>query len=317
MVKDGRFADVDGALTWHPGRENQIMNELHTAMNSVRFTFPRRRSSHAAGMPEAGRSALDAVELMNVGANFLREHVHQSTRIHYVITDGGLAPNVVPSRAEVWYYVRAPRRAQVEEVYGRLLDIARGASLMTGTTHDARLIAGCYDTLANKTLDGLLQRTMQAIGAPTFTAEEHAFARELQGTFPAGTLRKALDDLRRHGLELGAPGDVGTDLIEQILPVPSYDDAVGGSTDVGDVSYVVPTSEMRTVTAPLGTPGHSWQFAASVGGPIGLRGMLFAAQVLGAAACDTMKDPELLARANDGATLGRPTRGRSPYVSPC
>jgi len=312
MVKEGRFADVDCALTWHPGRENQVMNELHTAMNSVRFTF-HGVSSHAEGMPEAGRSALDAVELMNVGANFLREHVHSSTRIHYVITDGGLAPNVVPSRAEVWYYVRAPHRAQVEDVYGRLLDIARGACLMTGTTHDVRLVAGCYDTLANQTLDALLQRTMEAIGAPMFTAEEHAFARKLQATFPDGALRKAMDDLRRHGLDLGAPGAPGTDLIERILPVPSYDESVGGSTDVGDVSYVVPTSEMRAVTAPLGTPGHSWQFAASVGSPIGRTGMLFAAQVLGAAACDLMKDRAMIAQAADEH---RKATASAPYVSP-
>jgi len=135
LVKEGRFKDVDCALTWHPGTGNQLMTEQHTAMNSARFTF-HGVASHAAAMPESGRSALDAVELMNVGANFLREHVHFSTRIHYVITDGGLAPNVVPNRAEVWYYVRAPRRFQVEDVYARLLDIARGACLMTGTTHE-------------------------------------------------------------------------------------------------------------------------------------------------------------------------------------
>jgi len=312
MVKEGRFEDVDCALTWHPGQVNQIMNEVHTAVNSVRFTF-HGVAAHAAGMPENGRSALDAVELMNVGANFLREHVHYSTRIHYVITDGGLAPNVVPNRAEVWYFVRAPRRAQVEDVYARLLDIARGACLMTGTTHVVRLVAGCYDTLANKTLDGLLQHTMDAIGAPRYTAEEHAFARKLQATFPAGALSKALDDLRRRGVGLGAPGGPGTDLIEQILPIPPYGETLAGSTDVGDVSYVVPTAEMRTVTAPLGTPGHSWQMAASVGSPIGRRGMLFAAQILGAAACDLMSDPALIKRAREEH---REASASTPYVSP-
>ncbi|HLJ61805.1 MAG TPA: amidohydrolase [bacterium] len=312
LVKEGRFKDVDCALTWHPGAGNQLMTEQHTAMNSARFTF-HGVASHAAAMPENGRSALDAVELMNVGANFLREHVHFSTRLHYVITDGGLAPNVVPNRAEVWYYVRAPRRSQVEDVYARLLDIARGACLMTGTTHEVRLVAGCYDTLPNKVLDGVLQRTMEAIGAPTYTTEEKALARALQATFPEGALRKGLDDLRRRGVDLGQPGDPGTDLVEQILPPPPYGEPAGGSTDVGDVSYVVPTAEMRTVTAPVGMPGHSWQNAVSVGSPIGRRGMLFAAQILAAAVCDLMKDPDLVQRAKDEH---RDATVSTPYVSP-
>ncbi|HXX39860.1 MAG TPA: amidohydrolase [bacterium] len=312
MVKAGCFADVDCALTWHPGSGNQLITEAHTAMNSTRFTF-HGVAAHAAAMPENARSALDAVELMNVGANFLREHVHFSTRIHYVITDGGLAPNVVPNRAEVWYYVRAPRRVQVEEVYARLLDVARGACLMTGTTHDVRLVAGCYDTLPNKTLDGLLQRTMEAIPAPKYTEEEKALARRLQATFPEGALRKALDDLRRLGVDLGEPGAPGTDLVEQILPPPPYGESAGGSTDVGDVSYVVPTAEMRTVTAPLGIPGHSWQNVVSVGSPIGRRGMQFAAQILAAATCELMNDADLVARAK---AEHLEATASAPYVSP-
>jgi len=311
MVKAGLFRDVDCALTWHPGPVNRVMAEPHTALNSARFTF-HGIPAHAA-TPEHGRSALDAVELMNVGANFLREHVPSSTRIHYVITDGGLAPNVVPPRAEVWYYVRAPRRAQVEEIYARLLDIARGACLMTGTTHEVRLVAGCYDTLQCRTVDDLLHATMESLGAPTFTSEEHAWARALQATFVDGTLRKALDELRRRGTDLGQPGDPRATLIESILPNNAYDEPAGGSTDVGDVSYVVPTGEVRIVTAPVGMPGHSWQNCASVGSPIGRRGMLFAAQVLAAAACELMRDPALLARAQDEHR--RLTADR-PYVSP-
>jgi len=312
MVKAGLFADVDCALTWHPGPVNQIMTEQLTAMNSARFTF-HGVSSHAAATPENGRSALDAVELMNVGANFLREHVHSSTRIHYVVTDGGLAPNVVPARAEVWYYVRTPRRVQVEEVYARLLDVARGACLMTSTTHDVRLIAGCYDTLPNHALGDVLQGAMEAIGAPTFTAEEKALARKLQATFTAGALRKALEDLRRRGVDFGRPGDPGTDLVERVLPHAGYGESVGGSTDVGDVSYVVPTAQMRTVTAPIGMPGHSWQNTVSVGSTIGRKGMLFAAQVLAAATCDLLQQPDLIARAKDEF---RQATAEAPYVSP-
>ena len=312
MVKAGLYKDVDCALTWHPGPTNAVMAEQHTAMNSARFTF-RGVASHAAAMPEQGRSALDAVELMNVGANFLREHVHSSTRIHYVITDGGLAPNVVPSRAEVWYYVRAPRRRQVEEVYARLLDVARGAALMSATTHVVRQVAACYDTLANRALGDLLQETMERIGPPSFTDAEKDLARRLQATFPAGALAKALDDLRGRGVDLGAPGGPGTVLLERVLPHGGYQESAGGSTDVGDVSYVVPTAQIRAVTAPLGMPGHSWQNAVSVGSTIGRKGMLFAAQTLAAAACELMREPARLGRARDEF---RAATADAPYVSP-
>ena len=311
MVKAGLFRDVDCALTWHPGPVNRIMAEPHTALNSARFTF-HGVSAHAA-TPEHGRSALDAVELMNVGCNFLREHVPSSTRIHYVITDGGLAPNVVPPRAEVWYYVRAPRRAQVEEIYARVLDVARGACLMTGTTHEVRLVAGCYDTLQCRTIDDLLHETMEAVGAPKFTGEEHAWARALQASFPEGTMRKALDELRRRGTVLGEPGDPRATLVETILPNNGYSESAGGSTDVGDVSYVVPTGEIRAVTAPVGTPGHSWQFCAAAGSRIGRRGMLFASKVLATAACELMRGPALLAKARDEH---RRATAEAPYVSP-
>ena len=312
MVKAGVFDDVNAALSWHPGSVNQVIFEQSTAMNSARFTF-HGVPSHAAGTPENGRSALDAVELMNVGVNFLREHVHNSTRIHYVVTDGGLAPNVVPARAQVWYYVRTPRRAQVEDVYGRLLDVARGACLMTGTTHEVRLIAACYDTLPNKVLGEVLHANLEAIGAPRFNDEEKALALKLQATFPPGALPKALDDLRRKGVDLGPPGGPGTDLFERIVPNTAQGEMIGGSTDVGDVSYVVPTAQVWTVTAPLGMPGHSWQNVVSVGSGIGRKGMLFAAQVLAAATCELMRQPELVARAAEefrAATAGR------PYVSP-
>jgi aminobenzoyl-glutamate utilization protein B len=312
MVKAGLFDDVDCALTWHPGSVNRVMAEPHTAMNSALFTF-HGVSAHAAAMPEMGRSALDAVELMNVGANFLREHVHHSTRIHYVVTDGGLAPNVVPNRAQVWYYVRAPKRAQVEDVYARLLDVARGACLMTGTSHEVRQVAGCYDCLPNHTLDDLLQATMESIGAPAFTEEEKSLARELQATFPEGALRKALDDLCRRGTDLGQMGEPRTVLIEQILPNNGYGEAGGGSTDVGDVSQVVPTAQTRTVTAPIGMPGHSWQNCVCAGSAIGRKGMLFAAKVLATAACDLMRQPALVSRAREEF---RAATAVAPYVSP-
>lgn len=312
MVKAGSFDDVDCALTWHPGTVNQVVAEKSTAMNSARFTF-HGVSSHAAAAPENGRSALDAVELMNVGANFLREHVHSSTRIHYVVTDGGLAPNVVPARSQVWYYVRAPKRGQVEEVYERLLNIAHGACLMTGTTHEVRSIAGCYDTLPNRALGEALHANMKAIGAPRFTDEERILARKLQATFAEGALSKELDKLRQRGANVGRPGEPGTDLFEGIAPHAGYGETHGASTDVGDVSYVIPTAQVWAVTAPLGTPAHSWQNVVSVGSSIGRKGMLFAAQVLAATVCDLMGRPDLVARAKEEY---RAATADAPYVSP-
>jgi aminobenzoyl-glutamate utilization protein B len=312
MVKAGLFADVDCALTWHPGSVNRVMVEQLTAMNSARFTF-HGIPAHAAAVPEAGRSALDAVELMNVGANFLREHIPATTRIHYVVTEGGQAPNVVPALAQVWYYVRAPRRAMVEEVYVRLLDIARGACLMTGTTHEVRLIAGCYDTLPNAVLGDVLHRSMVAVGAPHFTDEERILARRLQATFPPGAIRRALDDHRRWGLDLPPSADSGPIFSEGIGPHQGYGELMGGSSDVGDVSHVVPTAQCWAVTSPIGTPGHSWQNVVSVGSGIGRKGMLFAARVLAATTCDLMRQPELISRAREEF---QSATAEAPYASP-
>ena len=229
------------------------------------------------------------------------------------MTDGGLAPNVVPARAQVWYYVRAPRRVQVEEVYARLLDTARGACLMTGTSHDVRLIGGCYDTIPNKVLGDVLHSAMETIGPPRFSADEQVLARKLQTTFIEGAWREALEDLRRRGRDLGRPGDPGTDLFEGVMPHAGYGESGGGSTDVGDVSYVIPNAQFRAVTAPVGMPSHSWQNVVSVGSSIGRKGMLFAAQVLAASTCELMRRPDLAARAREEFAAAT---ADAPYVSP-
>jgi len=185
MVREGLFDDVDAALTWHPGQVNVVREGSSNAMNSAKFKF-FGRSSHAAGNPEAGRSALDGVELMNVGANYLREHVPEKTRIHYVITNGGGEPNVVPDESEVWYYVRGPRRRDVDEVYARLQKIAEGATLMTETTMEETFLTGCYNYLHNKVIGDRTLENMKAIGSPEFTDEEKEFAAKIQETIPAG-----------------------------------------------------------------------------------------------------------------------------------
>ncbi len=306
MAKEGLFRDVDCALTWHPGSANAVWAASTQAMNSVRIRF-HGIPAHAAANPEDGRSALDAVELMDVGANFLREHVPSDARIHYVITDGGDAPNVVPAHAEVWYYVRAPRRDDVEAIYRRLLDVARGAALMAGVSHEVELVTGCYDTLANRVLGDLLQEQMENIGAPVFSPEEHRLAHDLQATFADGTVERAVRHLRRRGLAVPA----GCDLVEAVAPSSGYGKVDSGSTDVGDVSHIVPTAQLTAVTAPLGTPGHSWQNVVSVGSGIGHRGMLYAAEVLAQAAAELLARPELVAQAKEEFR-----QNAEPYVSP-
>lgn len=306
MVKEGLFSDVDCALTWHPGSVNAVWAASTQAMNSVRIRF-HGTAAHAAANPEDGRSALDAVELMDVGANFLREHVPSQTRIHYVITDGGDAPNVVPAHAEVWYYVRAPRRSEVEAIYARLLDLARGAALMAGVDYEVDLVTGCYDTLANRTLGDLLQEQMEAIGAPKYSRDEHLLAQALQATFTDGMVERSVRHMRRRGFDLPA----GCDLVEAVAPSFGYGESDSGSTDVGDVSQIVPTAQITTVTAPVGTPGHSWQNVVSVGSGIGHRGMLYAAEVLAQATCELLSRPQLVEKAQEEFR-----QNAESYVSP-
>ena len=167
MAKEGVFDDLDSAITWHPSSLNTVTAGSSNGVNSAKFTF-HGKTAHAAGDPHNGRSALDAVELMNVGANYLREHVVPAARLHYVVTDGGGQPNVVPARAQVWYYVRAPHRPQVVEIYDRLMDVARGAALMTGTTFDVEFLAGCYDVLPNQTLADAALSHMKKVGPPVW-----------------------------------------------------------------------------------------------------------------------------------------------------
>jgi len=307
MVRAGLFADVDAALTWHPGTLNAVWAASSQAMDSLRFRF-LGRAAHAASNPEEGRSALDAVELMDVGANFLREHVPSDARIHYVVTEGGDAPNVVPASAEVWYYVRAPRRAEVEEIGARLRDVALGAALMAGVRSEVRLVTGCCETLPNRVLGDLLQEVMAEVAPPRFAPEDEELALALEATVAEEALGRARRDARRRGAEL--PPD-GSALAPGIAPVFGYGETEAGSTDVGDVSQVVPTAQLTAVTAPFGTPGHSWQNVVAAGSGIGKAGMIFAAEVLARATCRLLADGELVARARE-----EHRQAAEPYCSP-
>ncbi len=312
MAKAGAFDDLDAALAWHPGDVNSVWAGSSLAMNSFKVNF-HGVTSHAAADPHNGRSALDGALLMDIGVNYLREHIMPEARIHSVITSGGQAPNVVPAYAQIWYFVRAPRRDQVEALYARVLDIAKGAALMSGTTYDIDFVTGCYELLPNQALCRLILEKMRAIGDLSFTAEEQAFAKKLQETFIPGTVAEAFALAQRLvSCELD-PAAIENPLWEQILPHVETPFVMPGSTEVGDVSQITPTGQLTTCCWPLGTPGHSWQIVASSGSSIGHKGMLLAAKALALTGLDLLTCPDLLAEAR--AEFARKRNG-TPYTSP-
>ena len=312
MARDGAFDDLDAAISWHPGSANIVWNGSALALNSFLVNF-HGVASHAGGSPHLGRSALDGVMLMDMGMNYLREHIMQEARIHCVVTSGGQAPNVVPAYAQVWYFVRAPHREQVDEIYERVLDIAQGAALMSGTTHDIEFLTGCYDLLPNDTLSDLLLEKMQEVNDIKFTEQERAFARELQATFPAGSVAREYEWMQQSASGGIAEDGLTDPLWEQVLPHSPTPPLMGGSTEVGDVSWITPTGQITTTCWPLGTPGHSWQTVVSSGSSIGAKGMLFAAKSMALAGWDLLTRPDLLAQAQ--AEFHKAKKGKS-YVSP-
>jgi len=276
MARKGAFRELDAALSWHPGDINQTGEVSYQALDSIQFTF-KGRTAHAAAVPHLGRSALDACELMNVGVNYLREHVTDDVRIHYSYLSAGEKPNVVPDYAKTWYFIRGKDRATVNETTARVLDIAAGAALMTGTScHHEFLVRG-YETLVNFTLSRLIHEVMHDIGAPEFTEEEQRFAR---------TLSASID----------APEATG-ELQEDIVPMRSEIIRRSGSTDLSDVSQLVPTVAFNTVCAPRGTPLHHWTFTACAGTSIGHKGMLYSATIMADAASRLIGDPDRLMEA--------------------
>ena len=276
MVRAGLFDDVDAVLSWHPSDRNGANPATSLANKSAKFRY-RGISSHAAVAPERGRSSLDAVEAMNYMVNMMREHVPQETRIHYVITRGGSAPNVVPDDAEVFYYVRHPQRDVLEGLWDRLMNTAKAAALGTGTELEYEIIHGNFNKLPNETLASIMHANLMRVGGVQYSEEEAAFARQL-----------------RESLE-GAEALVGAE--SRVDPM-QFEQGMG-STDVGDVSWMAPTTEMRAATWVPGTAPHSWQAIASGGTSIGTKGMLVAAKTLALTAAELYESPEALATARD------------------
>lgn len=294
MVRDGVFNGVDAFLSHHPGQMNTAGLRSTNAVNSVKFIF-KGLASHAAGSPEQGRSALDAVELMNIGVNYLREHIIEKARIHYVIEEGGEQPNVVPPYARTWYYIRAPERDQVDSIYARILEIAEGADHMAGTTHEAKLLSAIYNMLPNRTLSNLAISNMREIGAPKYTDKEFNFAKEIAKTIPPEQKLDVLRKSKRPGWERL----IGIDLDDSIADAWDEREVATHSTDVSDVSWQAPTIGFTTACAVLGTPGHSWQNTAQYGMSIGHKGLLFAAKTISLCALDLLTNSDLLKRAKN------------------
>ena len=299
MARAGLFDDLDAAFTWHGGAYNAITADHSLANLCAYFKF-KGRTSHAAGSPHLGRSALDACELMNVGCNYLREHILPDERIHYAYTDvGGSAPNVVQDHACVFYYVRSPRLYQVLDLYERVKDVARGAALMTGTQLEIVLNDGLCDYVPNDTLSKLLYESFCEAGGPKFSEEEKALAAEFAKTFdPAAVADKARTLAAHFGPEV-AEKYKDQILVEDIFPYHASDMISSGSTDVGDVSYCAPTAQMNVSTWALCTTGHTWQVTAQSGSNIGRTGTVKAAEVLALASIKAMQNPELLEKAKE------------------
>jgi aminobenzoyl-glutamate utilization protein B len=276
MVREGLFKDVDAVIHWHPGDRNQVTMRSALANKSAKFRF-YGLSAHASASPEKGRSALDAVEAMNHMVNMMREHVPQETRIHYVITRGGEAPNVIPDYAEVYYYVRHPKREHAVAIFDRLINAARGAATGTETTMEYEIIGGTHDLLINKTLAEVMQKNLEKVGGVQLNKEEEAFAATIQSTFKE------------------VPPPVTN--AEVVLPLETTEVPGAASTDVGDVSYVVPTVGLRSATWAPGTPAHSWQAVACGGTSMGTKGMIVAAKTMAFTGIDLLQNPTLITEA--------------------
>lgn len=284
MARGHAFDGLDCAIAFHPGTANEVTMGNSLALNSVKFHF-HGVTAHAGGDPHNGRSALDACELMSVGANYLREHVTSDVRIHYVYKEGGTAPNIVPDKASVWYYVRAMSRQAIEDTYARLVKVAEGAAHMTETKLDVEFLGGCYNTLNPVMLTNLTHDVMEQIAMPQWTEEEKAFAKTLNEK------SQQYEKVKASGVLENGP------LCTFVEPVEKRDGY--GSTDVGDVQHIVPCVQVMTATCNLAAPGHSWQITACAGMSIGMKGMLYGAKVMAATAMKLVDDPKLVEQAKE------------------
>lgn len=300
LAREGMWKALDAALTWHPSTTNEISTGTCNSCIQVLYKF-KGVSAHAAGNPHMGRSALDAVEIMNMGVQFLREHMTPDCRIHYAITNaGGVSPNVVQSEASVLYMTRSTKVAETVALQKRVDEIARGAAIMTETTYDRVFIDGTAETLPNEVLETLAYQNFEELGVPSYTEEEIAFAAKIKESYPPVTQlpgyaakhsAAAKKFVKEQSDNLQKP------MFDFLLPMYSGDDFSPGSTDVGDVSWLTPTVQVHVACWPSGAPGHSWQVVTCGKSGIAHKGLLHAGKVIAATAIDLFENPELLKKA--------------------
>ena len=297
MARDGLFDDMDICITWHPGDTNSITGVGSLANISIKYKF-HGVASHAAAVPHLGRSALDACELMNVGVNYLREHIIPEARVHYSYLDaGGKAPNVVQDYACTYYFVRAPKAKTAFEITDRVDDIARGAALMTGTKLEIIHMDGLSDYIPNETLGNLMHEAFCEVGTPDYTEEEIAMAKAYTDTFDAVGLESARKQAAKEaGVDVSVYNNMFLD--KNIAPYDHQPEkAMPGSTDVGDVSYCAPTAQFSAATVAVGTPGHSWQMTGQGAVSYCHKGTVNAAKVLALTALKAIDNPEIMEKA--------------------
>lgn len=314
MARDGVFDQLDIALSWHPAYYASVWPGSSLANYQIKYRF-KGVSAHAAVNPEQGRSALDALELMTTGTQYLREHVIQEARIHYAVTNtGGFSPNVVQANAEAIFLIRAPKLNQVDEIYQRLNKVAQGAAIMTETEVEVDFLKSCANILPNTVLGETMYQNLCAVHAPEYTEEEMKFIRSIAETCPqdhtslrARMAKAPVQDREEMYAKLEKP------IFDFVLPFVDTEAPVPGSTDVGDVSWVCPTAQCLMTTWAAGTPGHSWQIVSQGKSPQAHKGLLWAGKVIAATAIDLLEHPELVKQAKEehAIRLG----GRS-YVSP-
>jgi aminobenzoyl-glutamate utilization protein B len=306
MVREGLFEDVGIAISWHPSSINRVDDAISLANTRLDFTF-LGRASHAAAAPHLGRSALDAVELMNVGVNYMREHMPPDARIHYAILDaGGIAPNVVQGKAAVRYAVRARDLAGMHALVARVIKAAQGAALMTETQAGHKVVSAVSNLLGNPPLEQAMQRQFDRLGPVPFDAADRKYAAEIQRTLSSEDIASAFQ-------RAGVPVREETPLCDFIVPYGTKGAPMIGSTDLGDVSWAVPTVQARVATHAIGTPGHSWQITAQGKSGQAKKGMLHAAKLMAGLAVEALNDPGLIAAAKDDHQA---RTAATPYVCP-
>ncbi len=319
MARDGVFGGTDIALTWHPMDSTGLWDFSSLAVLQVYFRF-KGRAAHAAAAPEHGRSALDAAELMNIGVSFLREHIIDEGRIHYAFTDvGGTSANVVQPTAELYYFVRAPKMEQAMEIYERVVKVARGAAMMTETEVEVDFNSACANYLVNRELGKVMYENLKQLAPMEYTSEEMEYAKQFYDQLPQTTKLQLAEKLRMAFPEEDSAvisAEADSPLNRLVTPLTFPRKPMSGSTDVGDVSWNVPTAMVVVATAPNGTPAHSWQWVATGKSSIAHKGMMTGAKVIAMTAFDALVNPEIIKKAKEELKASLSAGGYRSVIPP-